>query len=301
MDKQDIVQSVQISGTVVTGEEKTYFSGVSVPVESLAVVAGDHVTEGQTLLTFSTERLDFTKTQAELKESAANGDYSSSMTKDAKSSADLAEANARLPELEQQILAVQETIDQYNIMIEEKQRRMAATGMELQKALIDSTAGTDEYQKLQLLVQENSYAQQNDQEVADWKDKYMRLAAEYENYRKRTANEKLALYDDATAKAVTELLPVSDSVRMALENLKDTDPEILKGVELISNQLGKSFEKLKISSYGEVGDDFDPNLHNAIGMVDNDELGSGKIAAVYQTGFKIGDKIIRHAMVQVTN
>ncbi len=147
----------------------TYFSGVSVPVESLAVVAGDHVTEGQTLLTFSTERLDFTKTQAELKESAANGDYSSSMTKDAKSSADLAEANARLPELEQQILAVQETIDQYNIMIEEKQRRMAATGMELQKALIDSTAGTDEYQKLQLLVQENSYAQQNDQEVADWK------------------------------------------------------------------------------------------------------------------------------------
>ena len=169
VDKQDIVQSVQISGTVVTGEEKTYFSGVSVPVESLAVVAGDHVTEGQTLLTFSTERLDFTKTQAELKESAANGDYSSSMTKDAKSSADLAEANARLPELEQQILAVQETIDQYNIMIEEKQRRMAATGMELQKALIDSTAGTDEYQKLQLLVQENSYAQQNDQEVADWK------------------------------------------------------------------------------------------------------------------------------------
>ncbi len=140
-----------------------------------------------------------------------------------------------------------------------------------------------------------------EKEVADWKDKYMRLAAEYENYRKRTANEKLALYDDATAKAVTELLPVSDSVRMALENLKDTDPEILKGVELISNQLGKSFEKLKISSYGEVGDDFDPNLHNAIGMVDNDELGSGKIAAVYQTGFKIGDKIIRHAMVQVTN
>ena len=169
VDKQDIVQSVQISGTVVTGEEKTYFSGVSVPVESLAVAAGDHVTEGQTLLTFSTERLDFTKTQAELKESAANGDYSSSMTKDAKSSADLAEANARLPQLEQEIWAVQETIDQYNIMIEEKQRRMAATGMELQKALIEATPGTDEYQKLQLLVQENSYAQQNDQEVADWK------------------------------------------------------------------------------------------------------------------------------------
>ena len=133
------------------------------------------------------------------------------------------------------------------------------------------------------------------------KEKYMRLAAEYDNYRKRTANEKLALYDDATAKAVKELLPVADSVRMALENLKDADPEIIKGIELISNQLDKSFEKLKVESYGKVGDDFDPNLHNAIGMVDKEELGSGKIAAVFQTGFKLGDKIIRHAMVQVTN
>jgi len=133
------------------------------------------------------------------------------------------------------------------------------------------------------------------------KEKYMRLAAEYDNYRKRTANEKLALYDDATSKAVKELLPVADSVRMALKNLKDADPEILKGIELISNQLDKSFEKLKVESYGKVGDDFDPKLHNAIGMVDNEELGSGKIAAVFQTGFKLGDKIIRHAMVQVTN
>ena len=136
-------------------------------------------------------------------------------------------------------------------------------------------------------------------EVAAGKEKYMRLAAEYDNYRKRTANEKLSLYDDATAKAVTELLPVADSVRMALCNLKDADPEILKGVELISNQLDKSFEKLQIESYGKAGDDFDPSLHNAIGMVDSDEVDSGKVAAVFQTGYKIGDKIIRHAMVQV--
>ena len=147
--------------------------------------------------------------------------------------------------------------------------------------------------------EENIKALEADAEAQ--KEKYMRLAAEYDNYRKRTANEKLALYDDATAKAVKELLPVADSVRMALENLKDADPEIVKGIELISNQLDKSFEKLKVESYGKVGDDFDPNLHNAIGMVDNEELGSGKIAAVFQTGFKLGDKIIRHAMVQVTN
>ena len=138
-------------------------------------------------------------------------------------------------------------------------------------------------------------------ELAAQKDRYMRLAAEYDNYRKRTANEKLGIYDDATAKAVTELLPVADSVRMALENLKDSDPEIIKGVELIKTQLGRSFEKLKIESYGEVGDEFDPNLHNAVSMVDSDELKSNQIAAVFQTGYKIGDKIIRHAMVQVVN
>ena len=138
-------------------------------------------------------------------------------------------------------------------------------------------------------------------QIAADKDKYMRLAAEYENYRKRTANEKLSLYDDATAKAVTELLPVADSVRMALDNLKDADSEIIKGIGLISNQLEKSFEKLKIEQYGKPGDEFDPNLHNAVSMIDSDELESNQIAQVFQTGYKIGDKIIRHAMVQVVN
>lgn len=140
-----------------------------------------------------------------------------------------------------------------------------------------------------------------EEELAAQKDKYMRLAAEYDNYRKRTANEKLSIYDDATAKAVTELLPVADSVRMALDNLANADPEIIKGIELISNQLDKSFEKLKIESFGKIGDEFDPNLHNAISKVESEELGENTIAQVFQTGYKIGDKIIRHAMVQVAN
>ena len=140
-----------------------------------------------------------------------------------------------------------------------------------------------------------------EEELTAQKDKYMRLAAEYDNYRKRTANEKLSIYDDATAKAVTELLPVADSVRMALDNLANADPEIVKGIELISNQLNKSFEKLKIESFGKIGDEFDPNLHNAISKVESEELGENTIAQVFQTGYKIGDKIIRHAMVQVAN
>lgn len=151
------------------------------------------------------------------------------------------------------------------------------------------------------VVQRDEKIKSLEEELNTQKDKYVRLAAEYDNYRKRTANEKLSLYDDATAKAVTELLPVADSMRMALENLKNADPEVLKGIELVSNQLTKSFEKLKVEAYGNIGDEFDPNIHNAISKVESEELGENTIAQVFQTGYKIGDKIIRHAMVQVAN
>lgn len=137
--------------------------------------------------------------------------------------------------------------------------------------------------------------------LAAQKDSYMRLAAEYDNYRKRTANEKLSLYNDATAKAVEELLPVADSVQMALQNMKDASDEERKGLELISQQLEKSLEKLKIETFGEVGEEFDPQLHNAISKVENEDLGKNQISAVYQSGYKIGGKVIRHAMVQVAN
>lgn len=140
-----------------------------------------------------------------------------------------------------------------------------------------------------------------EEELAASKDMYLRLRAEYDNFRKRTANEKLSLYDDATAKAVAELLPVADSVTMALANLKDSSPEILKGIELISNQLAKSFEKLNVEAFGAVGDPFNPELHNAISKIDDENLGENTLAQIFQIGYKKGDKIIRHAMVQVAN
>ena len=145
----------------------------------------------------------------------------------------------------------------------------------------EQTAETVDEQAEEVKDERDEKIKALEDEVTAQKDKYMRLAAEYDNYRKRTANEKLSLYDDATAKAVTELLPVADSVRMALENLANADPEIIKGIELISNQLNKSFEKLKIEAYGKIGDTFDPNLHNAISKIENEELGENTLAQVF--------------------
>ena len=138
------------------------------------------------------------------------------------------------------------------------------------------------------------------EELKKEKEKYMRLA-EYDNYRKRTQQEKLGIYDDATAKAVEQLLPMADALQMALQNAKDAPQEFLKGLEMIQNQFKTSMDKLKVEAFGEIGDEFDPNIHNAIAKIESDEVGENQISMIYQKGFKIGDKIIRHAMVQVAN
>ena len=141
------------------------------------------------------------------------------------------------------------------------------------------------------------------EELKAEKDKYLRLCAEYDNYRKRTSAEKLQIYDDATSRAVKELLPLADSVTQALAQFdgKDVPEEFSKGISLIANQLKTSFDKLKVEAFCEIGDEFDPALHNAVSMTQDENLPPNSIAAVYQKGYKIGDKIIRHAMVVVAN
>ena len=165
----------------------------------------------------------------------------------------------------------------------------------------EETTETAEAEKVEVIDENAEKIKALEEELAASKDMYLRLRAEYDNFRKRAANEKLSLYDDATAKAVAELLPVADSVTMALANLKDSSPEILKGIELISNQLAKSFEKLNVEAFGAVGDAFNPELHNAISKIDDENLGENTLAQIFQIGYKKGDKIIRHAMVQVAN
>ena len=139
------------------------------------------------------------------------------------------------------------------------------------------------------------------EELAAKNDAYLRLAAEYDNFRKRTQAEKLVLYDDATAKAVAEILPIADSLDMAIQNSQDAPEQFLKGLELVRNQLASSFAKLKIEAFAEAGEEFDPALHNAISKIESEDFGENQISQVFQRGYKIADKIIRHAMVQVAN
>ncbi len=144
-------------------------------------------------------------------------------------------------------------------------------------------------------------------EVNPWEEKYnaehdahLRIAAEYDNFRKRTVKEKEASYGNGKADAVAKMLPVYDNLERAL-NQPTEDAAYKKGVELTMNELVKIFTSLGVEIFGNVGDEFDPNLHNAVMHVENEELGENVIAQVFQKGFKIGDKVVRFAMVQVAN
>ena len=144
-------------------------------------------------------------------------------------------------------------------------------------------------------------------EVNPWEEKYnaerdahLRVAAEFDNFRKRTIKEKEASYGNGKADAVAKMLPVYDNLERAL-NQETSDAAYKKGVEMTMNELTKIFTSLGVEIFGNVGDEFDPNLHNAVMHIENEELGENTIAAVFQKGFKIGDKVVRFAMVQVAN
>ena len=144
-------------------------------------------------------------------------------------------------------------------------------------------------------------------EVNPWEEKYnaerdahLRVAAEFDNFRKRTVKEKEASYGNGKADAVAKMLPVYDNLERAL-NQPTEDAAYKKGVEMTMNELVKIFTNLGVEIFGNVGDEFDPNLHNAVMHIDSEELGENVIAQVFQKGFKIGEKVVRFAMVQVAN
>ena len=131
-------------------------------------------------------------------------------------------------------------------------------------------------------------------------DSLLRLAAEYDNFRKRTIKEKEASYGNGKADAVAKILPVYDNLERAL-NQPTEDAAYKKGVELTMNELVKILTGLGVEIFGKPGDTFDPNLHNAVMHTEDESLPENTIAQVFQKGFKLGEKVVRFAMVQVAN
>lgn len=133
------------------------------------------------------------------------------------------------------------------------------------------------------------------------KDQFVRLTAEYENYRKRTAKEKDSLYQDARADTIREFLAVYDNLERACATEGDDDSPHKKGLVMIFHQYQEILKKLGVEEIEAQGQPFDPETMNAVMHVDNEDLGENVVAQVFQAGFRLGDKVVRHAIVQVAN
>ena len=133
------------------------------------------------------------------------------------------------------------------------------------------------------------------------KDQFVRLTAEYDNYRNRTAKEKDSLYQDAKADTIREFLAVYDNLERAVSTEGDEDSPHKKGLEMIFHQYQEILKKLDVTEIEALGQPFDPERHNAVMHIDDENYGENVVSQVFQAGFLLGDKVIRHAIVQVAN
>ena len=143
-------------------------------------------------------------------------------------------------------------------------------------------------------------AAETEARLAAEKDRYLRLAAEYDNFRRRTQKEKETLYADGRADTVLKLLPVYDNLERALK-AECSDPAFYKGVEMTMTQLTDIFTALGVTPIEAAGQPFNPDVHNAVIHVEDDSLGENMVAEEFQKGFMLNDKVIRFAMVKVAN
>ena len=164
----------------------------------------------------------------------------------------------------------------------------------------DNKADKKKAKKLEAEIAElNKKLEAKDAEIKELNDKYTRMYAEYDNFRKRSAKERDGIYSDAYADAITSILPILDNIERAA-GFTDADA-VLKGVQMILKGANEVFEKMGVKSFGEKGEEFDPNRHNAVMHIEDETLGENVIADIFQKGYIKDDKVIRYAMVQVAN
>ena len=150
-------------------------------------------------------------------------------------------------------------------------------------------------------IQEEKPQKDQGQLLAEAADKYLRLAAEYDNYRKRTAKEKESLYQDARMDTIGKFLEVYDNLERAVQQAGDEENVHKKGMEMIFHQLEGVLEKMGVAVEDPAGQAFDPERHEAVMHIDSEELGENIVSQVFQKGFLLGEKVIRFAKVQVAN
>ena len=167
---------------------------------------------------------------------------------------------------------------------------------EIEKELNDETPAAETAEEVTETPEANPWEEKYNAE----RDAHLRMAAEFDNFRKRTIREKEASYGNGKADAVANILPIYDNLERALSQ-ETADAAFKKGVEMTMNELLKIFGGLGVEVFGAVGEEFDPSLHNAVMHIDDENLGESVIAQVFQKGFKMGEKIVRFAMVQVAN
>ena len=178
------------------------------------------------------------------------------------------------------------------------------------KNLIKKEADTPEKEAEQMPLEEEkpkkkktSKANEMQIKYDELNDKYLRVLAEYDNFKKRTVREKEAIYSDSVADTVKALLPVLDNFERALKltGENDVNSDFQKGIEMIYNQTVETFEKLGVKQIESVGLEFNPELHNAVMHIEDETLGENIVAEEFQKGYTYRDKVIRYSMVKVAN
>lgn len=148
---------------------------------------------------------------------------------------------------------------------------------------------------------EEEKKEEKKEEKNEWQEKYVRLCADFDNYKKRTAREALSSYQNGLIAAVEELLPVVDNFDRATASIGEDDSQLAQGIKMVAKQLYDALDKLGVKPIEAAGQKFDPNLHNAVMHIEDENFGENVVAEELLKGYKCGDKVVRHSMVKVAN
>ena len=195
---------------------------------------------------------------------------------------------------------MKDTVTENEEMRPETAAEAEAEAVEKNEESKDKRPAKGEVKKLRAeCAQWEEKAKEMTAQAEDMKDKYLRTLAEYDNYRKRTAKEREGIYADAYADCIKNLLPLLDNLERSSQFTEGD--QVAQGVKMILGTLPDILGKMNVCAFGAPGETFDPEIHNAVMHVDDEQYGEGEIVEVFQQGYKYGDKIIRYAMVRVAN